>query len=89
MPDRTLSFESQIADTARKGFRGGVPFDQVMMSDDSVEAWQNFRPGYVSPTSSQKELSKSKVTGSLEDLSGDVSINDRESNPLMSYLIKP
>ena len=26
-PDRSLSFESHILDTERKGFRGGVPFD--------------------------------------------------------------
>ena len=42
-----LSIESHLPDTARRGQRGGIPFDKILMSDDSIEDWKKFSPGYV------------------------------------------
>ena len=32
-----LSIKSHLPETARKGIRGGIPLDQIMLSDDSIE----------------------------------------------------
>lgn len=62
MPDKSLlSIESRLPDTARKGMRGGVPIEQILMSEDSIEDWRHFTPGYVSPkleNSSSKRVSE-------------------------------
>ena len=49
-----LSIESRLPETARRGMRGGVPLDQMLMSEDSIEEWRNFTPGYVSPSDTTK-----------------------------------
>ena len=50
MPDKSqLSIDSKLPDTARRGIRGGILFEQILMSEDSIEEWRNFAPGYVSP----------------------------------------
>ena len=101
MPDKSLlSIDSRLPDTARRGVRGGIPFDQELLSEDSVEGWQNFRPGYVSPKLDENQLAaeqdaadKQGANGkSLSDaiFSEDDSMNDRiAENPLLGYLVKP
>ena len=95
MPDKSLlSIESRLPDTARKGMRGGVPIEHILMSEDSIEDWRHFTPGYISP---QLENSQSKRVNEEKDdfldSDKDDSMNDRaiskRQNPLLDYVIKP
>ena len=96
IPDKSLlSIESKLPDTARRGMRGGVPIEQILMSEDSIEDWRHFTPGYVSQSHSQshhKTTSQKSKDDYLLD-SEDDSMNDRAQsqlhNPLLDYLIKP
>ena len=89
MPDKSqLSIDSKLPDTSRRGVRGGALFEQILMSEDSIEEWRNFAPGYISP----KPASFKRSSDQKDDFSEDDSMNDRVSsrveNPLLDYIVK-
>ena len=85
-----LSIESHLPDTARRGQRGGVPFDKILMSDDSIEDWKRFSPGYVeqNQTKNDDDYMAESAEDEEEDMDDGLS-QDQIENPLLAYIKKP
>ena len=72
-----------------------MPFDQILMSEDSLEDWRNFTPGYVEQIQSGKTAAGDDddyIGESAEEEEQDDSMSDRVSqqeNPLLEFIKKP